>query len=75
MKKNKFVEGLPKLEEDVLACVACHYGKKTRLPFHKNKSWRATHKLQLIHTYVRGHLKTPSLNDSKYYIAFIDDHT
>ena len=74
VKNNKLVEGLLELEKDLLACVSCQYGKQTRLPFHKNKSWRATHKLQLIHTYVGGPLKTPSLNDSKYYIAFIDDH-
>ena len=75
MKKNKLVEGLPELEEDFPACVACQYGKQTRLPFHKNKSWRATQKLQLVHTDVGGPLKTPSLNGSKYYIAFIYDHT
>ena len=38
MKKNKLVEGLPELEEDLLARVACQYGKQTRLPFHKNKA-------------------------------------
>jgi hypothetical protein len=28
-----------------------------------------------VHTDVGGPLKTSSLNDSKYYITFIDDHT
>ena len=75
MKKNNLVNGLPKLEEELPTCAACQYGKQTRLPFQQNKAWRATQRLQLIHTDVGGPQKTPSLNGSKYYIAFIDDHT
>ena len=75
MKKNNLGEGLPELEEELPTCAAFQYGKQTRLPFPKNKAWRATQKLQLVHTDVGGPQKTPSLNDSKFYIAFIDDHT
>jgi hypothetical protein len=75
MKKNNLVKGLPDLEEEPPLCAACQYGKQTRLPFPHNKSWRATQKLQLVHTDVGGPLKISSLNDSKYYITFIDDHT
>ncbi|KAL2345957.1 hypothetical protein Fmac_007242 [Flemingia macrophylla] len=73
LRKNDLVRGLPELEEKSPVCAACQYGKQTRLPFPKGKSWRATNKLQLVHTDVGGPQKTPSLNGSKYYIAFIDD--
>jgi hypothetical protein len=75
MKKNNLVKDLPDLEEKLPPCAACQYGKQTRLPFLQNKTWRATQKLQLVHTNVGGPLKTSSLNGSKYCIAFIDDHT
>ena len=75
IKKNNLVKGLPELEEESLKCVACQYGKQTRIPFRQNKAWRAIQSLQLIHTDVRGPMKTPSLNNSKYYIVFIDDYS
>ena len=36
-------------------------------------SWRATHKLQLIHTDVAGPQRIESFAGSQYHIAFIDD--
>ena len=74
-KKNNMVTGLPELEEELSKCAACQYMKQTRLPFQQNKPWRATQRLQLVHTDVGGQMKTPSLNGSKYYIAFIDDYS
>ncbi|RVW16789.1 hypothetical protein CK203_076464 [Vitis vinifera] len=61
MKKNQIVEGLPDLEKDLLICATCQYGKQTKLPFPKKISWRATQKLQLVHTDVGGSQKMPSL--------------
>nr|KYP64080.1 Retrovirus-related Pol polyprotein from transposon TNT 1-94 [Cajanus cajan] len=75
MKKHNLAHGLPELEKEPPTCSACRYGKLTRLSFPKNKVWKATQKLQLIHTDVGGPMSTPSLNGSKYYIAFIDDYT
>ncbi|RVW83118.1 hypothetical protein CK203_040735 [Vitis vinifera] len=63
MKKNDLGEGLPELEVKPSTYVACQYGKQTRLLFPPNKAWRATHKLQLVHTDVGGPQRTPSLND------------
>ena len=45
------------------------------MPFLVDKAWRASEKLQLIHTDVCGPMKTPSLNGSKYFILFIDNYT
>ncbi|KAA0041382.1 Retrovirus-related Pol polyprotein from transposon TNT 1-94 [Cucumis melo var. makuwa] len=64
----------PKLSEEISSCKACHFGKQNRKSFPKS-SWRATQKLQLIHTDVAGPQRTPSLKGSLYYIAFIDDFT
>jgi len=75
MQKKKMVQGMPNLEEEILVCTSCQYGKQNILSFPLNKVWRAIEKLQLIHTNVAGPLKTISLNGSRYYIAFIDDYT
>ncbi|TYK29919.1 Retrovirus-related Pol polyprotein from transposon TNT 1-94 [Cucumis melo var. makuwa] len=42
-----------KLSEEISSCKACHFGKQNRKSFPKS-SWRATQKLQLIHTDVAG---------------------
>ena len=45
------------------------------LSFPQKSTWRVSHKLQLVHTDVGRPHRTPSLKDSKYCIAFIDDYT
>ena len=73
MQKHDLVKSVPLLEEKLADCVACQYGKQIRRPF-PQIAWRATHKLQLIHTDVGGPQRTSSLNGNKYYITFIDDY-
>jgi transposase InsO family protein len=75
LKKNNLAKNSLELEEELPACDVCQYGKQTRLPFPRKSAWRATERLQLIHTDVGGPMRTPSLNGSKYYIVFIDDYT
>ncbi|KAA3484491.1 pleiotropic drug resistance protein 3-like [Gossypium australe] len=53
----------------------CQFRKQARLPFLANKAWRATEKLHLVHTDVYGPMKKASLNNSKYFILFINDYT
>ena len=74
MQRKERVHGIPHLESELPGCKACQYGKQARFPFQKS-SWRATEKLQLIHTDLVGPQRTPSLKGSKYYIIFIDDFT
>ena len=74
MKKSEMVEGLPKFEVISTSCQTCQYGKQNRLPF-PTATWKASNKLQLIHTDVGGPQRTPSLKGSHYYISFIDDLT
>ena len=65
------VRRLPNLEEKFSTCKACLMGKQVRFPF-KESTWRATEKLQLIHSDLCGPQATPSLNGNRY---FIDDYT
>lgn len=72
MQKYDMARGLPELDDILPSCPACQFGKQKRLPFPKS-SWRASQKLQLIHTDVAGPQRTPSFQGSIYYILFIDD--
>ena len=74
LQRNDMVRGLPNLEEKFSTYKACLMGKQFRFPF-KESSWRATKKLQLIHSDLCGPQSTPSLNGNKYFIIFIDDYT
>ncbi|KAL6340618.1 hypothetical protein AAG906_010526 [Vitis piasezkii] len=74
MKKNQIAEGLPDLEKDLPICATCQYGKQTKLPFPKKISWRATQKLQLVHTDVGGSQKMPSLKWNANNVHHSSDH-
>ncbi|CAA0805773.1 cysteine-rich RLK (RECEPTOR-like protein kinase) 8 [Striga hermonthica] len=62
-QRNDYVKGVPLLEEKLADCVACQYGKQIRKPFPQT-TWRASHKLQLVHSDVGGPQRTSSLNGS-----------
>ncbi|CAJ2639700.1 unnamed protein product [Trifolium pratense] len=74
MKNNDMTRGLPVLSNHLPNCNACQFGKQIRKPFPKTV-WRASQKLQLIHTDVAGPQRTPSLQGSLYFVLFIDDFT
>ena len=74
LQRNDMVRGLPNLEEKFSTCNACLMGKQVRFPF-KESTWRATEKLQPIHSDLCGPQATPSLNGSRYFIIFIDEYT
>lgn len=75
LQRNERVLDMPVVEACSDVCEICQLGKLSRLPFPINKAWRATEKLQLIHTDVCGPQRTSSLNGSRYFIIFIDDLT
>ena len=62
------------LNDQISICKACQFGKQNRKPFPK-ATWRASRKLQLIHTDVAGPQRTPSLKGNLYYIIFVDNFT
>lgn len=75
MSTMKLAESLPSIHIAGDVCDVCQYGKSKRLPFPANKAWRASNRLQLVHTDVCGPQKTQSLSGSRYFILFIDDFT
>nr|GLL33350.1 uncharacterized protein LOC107941237 [Ipomoea trifida] len=54
MQKKEIVRGMSFTGGVAAAFEICQLGKQTRLPFPVGKTWRATEKLQLIHTDVCG---------------------
>lgn len=57
------MRGVPWLEDKLIDCMACQYGKQVKKHFPQT-AWRATHKLQLVHTEVRSPQRTVALNGS-----------
>lgn len=74
MSGKELALDIPVLENQTSNCKACQFGKLSRKPFPKT-TWRASRKLQLIHTDVAGPQRTPSLKGNLYYVIFIDEIT
>ena len=66
---------LSTIEENNSIYEACIQGKQHRLPFPVGKAWRAKEPLELVHTNVCGPMRTPSLDQNRYFILLIDDYT
>ena len=64
---------LPTVTVIFYVCGTCQLGKLSKTPFPVNQAWRATEKLQLVHTDVCGPMSTPSHNGCRYFLLFIDD--
>ncbi|KAG8485451.1 hypothetical protein CXB51_021502 [Gossypium anomalum] len=75
LHKLNLVEEMFKVEARDIVCEICQLGKQARLPFPNNQAWRVRERLELVHFDVCGPVKSPSLNDSKYFVLFIDDLT
>ena len=66
---------LPSNEQMQDVCEGCIYGKHQRASFSCGKSWRAKKPLQLVHADICGPMQTSSLNNSKYFLLYIDDYS
>ncbi|KAK4395496.1 Retrovirus-related Pol polyprotein from transposon TNT 1-94 [Sesamum angolense] len=66
---------LPQIQAVEGACEACLQGKQHKKPFPSRTSWRAKAVLELIHTDVCGPMRTPSHEQNRYFILFIDDYS
>jgi len=75
LKQKEMVEALPILNGEIQLCETCQLDKQSKPPFPKRQAWRASQKLQLIHTNVCRPMKTASLCGNKYFILFINDYT
>ncbi|KAA3474308.1 Integrase, catalytic core [Gossypium australe] len=65
MVSEKLVGNFTNSVKDNDVCEVCQLRKQARLPFPTNKAWRASEKLQLVHTDVCGPMKTESLNGNR----------
>jgi len=70
---KEMVVGLPEIGDVKSTCEACVKGKHHRVPFPKQSQWRATERLQLIHSDLCGPINPPSNSQIRYLISFIDD--
>ncbi|XP_071712834.1 uncharacterized protein [Rutidosis leptorrhynchoides] len=50
-------------------------GKQHQKHFPRYKAWRSKGILELVHTDICGPMRTPSLNQNRYFILFIDDYS
>ncbi|KAG8501561.1 hypothetical protein CXB51_003867 [Gossypium anomalum] len=75
MISEDLVENFTNSVEEEEVYEVCQLRKQARLPFPTNQAWRASEKLQLVHTDVYGPMKTESLNGSRYFILFINDYS
>jgi hypothetical protein len=67
------VKGLPDLKEAEEKCVDCLTGKQSRESIPKQAVWRASHKLELIHSDICGPITPQSNGGNRYFITFTDD--
>ena len=74
--KNAMVEGIGSSLEGTVKnqCKGCFQGKQTRLPFGMGTR-RATEKLELIHSDLKGPIDVPTYAGNRYFITFTDDYT
>jgi hypothetical protein len=73
LRKNG-VFGLPTIPKEKNKCDACILGKHSKLPFHES-NFRASRKLELVHSDLCGPMPTPSANGNKYFMTFVDDYS
>lgn len=73
LQEKEMVSGLPKLTSSSSVCVSCLVGKQHRDPIPKKSTWRATHKLQLVHADLCGPITPESNSKKRYVLCFIDD--
>ncbi|KAK4385581.1 Retrovirus-related Pol polyprotein from transposon TNT 1-94 [Sesamum angolense] len=75
LHQKKMMTDLPQIQAVEGACEDCLQGKQHKKPFPSGTSWRAKAVLELIHTDVCGPMRTPSHEQNRYFILFIDDYS
>ncbi|CAJ2632965.1 unnamed protein product [Trifolium pratense] len=70
---KEMVIGLPKLKQPKEECSNCMKGKQQRQNVPKKSSWRASTKLELVHSDICGPINPESNGRKRYFITFTDD--
>nr|KYP40819.1 Retrovirus-related Pol polyprotein from transposon TNT 1-94 [Cajanus cajan] len=73
LNQKAMVKGLPELKEMDKVCPECAVGKQHRDAISKQSTWRATRRLELIHSDICGPSTPTSNSNRRYFITFIDD--
>ncbi|PNX85643.1 copia-type polyprotein [Trifolium pratense] len=71
--QKEMVTGLPKLKEPNEECSNCMKGKQQKQTVPKKSSWRASVKLELIHSDICGPINPESNGKKRYFITFTND--
>jgi transposase InsO family protein len=69
------VKGLPQIEESDERCVSCLAGKQHRDSIPKQANWRASAKLELVHSDICGPINPQSNGGNMYFMTFTDDYS
>ncbi|BFG32908.1 hypothetical protein CerSpe_191820 [Prunus speciosa] len=75
LQEKEMVQGLPSLRAAKHVCSGCATGKSHREPFDKEKVWRASQPLELIHSDICGPMQITTPAGNRFFLTFIDDHT
>ncbi|CAJ2658399.1 unnamed protein product [Trifolium pratense] len=75
LAKKDMVNGLPLLQESQELCSDCVISKQHRDSIPKTSSWRATEKLELVHSDICGPITPTSNGGCRYFITFTDDYS
>jgi transposase InsO family protein len=73
LEHKQMVEGMPKIKETNKVCEVCSKGKQHRDEMPKKANWRASEKLQLIHSDLCGPITPTTMSNKRYILTFIDD--
>jgi transposase InsO family protein len=75
LNKKQMVKGLPELKEIEGKCSDCLTGKQHRETIPKQANWRASQKLELVHSDICGPINPKSNGGNRYFITFTDDYS
>ncbi|KAI5348415.1 hypothetical protein L3X38_001302 [Prunus dulcis] len=75
LQDKEMEQGLPRLQVTKHVCSGCATGKGHREPFDKEKVWRASQPLELIHSDICGPMQITTLAGNRFFLTFIDYHT
>lgn len=73
LAEKAMVEGLPKINTNGTVCEVCMKGKQIREKIPKKSLWRATQRLELVHSDICGPISPTSESGKRYIINFIDE--
>ena len=73
LSNKDMIIGLPQVKYSEGVCPGCEVGKHPKEKYDKEKSWKETFVLELVHGDVVGPFLVPSFHKACYVLIFIDD--